>query len=79
VFGMGGGLVVTTELWDVIMNLVVISWHSTGKDLDGSIVACRFVCKWNCGFLRVPLVCIWEWTLNPSPVLLHKVLVSRSK
>jgi hypothetical protein len=45
VFGMGGGLVVTTELWDVIINLVVVSWHSTGKDLGGSIVTCRFVCK----------------------------------
>jgi hypothetical protein len=79
VFGMGGGLVVTTELCDVIINLVVILWHSTGKELYGSIVVCRFICKWNCVFLRLLPIGIREWTLNPSPVLLHKVLVSGSK
>jgi hypothetical protein len=45
VFGMGGGLIVRTELWDVIINLVVVSRHSTGKELDVSIVDCLFVCK----------------------------------
>jgi hypothetical protein len=78
VFGMGGGSVVTTELWDVIINLVVVSWHSTGKGLDGSVVACRFVGKWNCVVLRSRPNEIQEWTWNPSPVLLHNVLVSGS-
>jgi hypothetical protein len=35
---MGGGLVVITELCDEIINLVVVLWHSTGKEFDGSIV-----------------------------------------
>jgi hypothetical protein len=42
---MGGGSVVTTELWDLIISLAVVSQHSTGKELDGSVVAFRFVCK----------------------------------
>jgi hypothetical protein len=41
---MGGGSVVTTELCDVIINRVNVSWHLTGKELDGSVVSCRFVC-----------------------------------
>jgi hypothetical protein len=45
VFGMGGGMIVRTELWDVTIYLVVVLWHSTGKEFDGSIVDCRFVCK----------------------------------
>jgi hypothetical protein len=42
---MGGGSVVITELCDVIINRVNVSWHSTGKELDGSVFSCRFVCK----------------------------------
>jgi hypothetical protein len=43
VFGMGGELIVRTELWDVMINLVVVSRHATGKEFEGSIVDCRFV------------------------------------
>jgi hypothetical protein len=42
---MGGGSIVRTELREVILNLVVVSRHSTGKEFDGSIVDCLFVCK----------------------------------
>jgi hypothetical protein len=42
---MGGGLIVKSELRDVIMNLVVVSRHSTGKEFDESIVDCLFVRK----------------------------------
>jgi hypothetical protein len=42
---MGGGSIVRTELGDVIINLVVVSRHSTGTELDESVVDCLFVCK----------------------------------
>jgi hypothetical protein len=35
---MGGELIVRTELWDVIINLVVVSRHSTAKEFDRSVV-----------------------------------------
>jgi hypothetical protein len=37
---MGGESIVRIELRDVIMNLVVVSRHSTGNEFDGSIVDC---------------------------------------
>jgi hypothetical protein len=42
---MGGGSVIITELCDMIINCVNGSWHSTGKELDGSVVLCQFFCK----------------------------------
>jgi hypothetical protein len=36
---MDGGSGITTELCDVIIYLVNVSRHSTGKELDGSVVA----------------------------------------
>jgi hypothetical protein len=45
VFGMGDGSIVRTELRDVIINCVVVLRHSTGKEFDGSIVDCLFVCE----------------------------------